>query len=490
MRPETRKRFVRLMESIGLAVLVAVLGFSSLASARASKITVGPNIDISNEPGPQFETAIAINPNDPSEIVAGSIDSGLALQDVRAYFSSDGGATWGTTALPFPPPVVNGVAVTAFDPSVAWDTQGNVYFSSGMWWINPSVPGFVVVTSAVQVDRSSDGGRTWTLADFGFRGGNAGVDDKPLMAVDTNPTSPFRDTIYVAWDVSNLVPPLAQSDSAPANFRLLVSRSTDHGATFSDPVLPLGPTGVGRSTPYVADPFVGPDGTLYIAYHDSAQSRIAVVASSDGGQTFGPPTTIAPAAATAFIPIPAEPHGFFGVPGLGPLGAFVYPACGADLSSGPNRGRLYCSWMDETATNGTDIFVARSTDRGLTWSPGVRVNDDPSGVLNDQFAQWLAVDPTDGSVSVSWYDTRNDPSRLTTDVFYALSTDGGRTFNPNVHVTTAPTNETCATCGARFYGDYEGIAAVNGIVHVVWTDQRASVSALDDEVFTATITVA
>ena len=27
-----------------------------------------------------------------------------------------------------------------------------------------------------------------------------------------------------------------------------------------------------------------------------------------------------------------------------------------------------------------------------------RVNDDPTGVANDQFNQWLSVDPSDGSV--------------------------------------------------------------------------------------------
>jgi hypothetical protein len=57
-------------------------------------------------------------------------------------------------------------------------------------------------------------------------------------------------------------------------------------------------------------------------------------------------------------------------------------------------------------------------------------------------------------------------------------------------VTSAPTNETC--CGAELgdqYGDYEGIAVMNGSVHPVWTDRRTSVASLDEEVFTATITV-
>lgn len=133
--------------------------------------------------------------------------------------------------------------------------------------------------------------------------------------------------------------------------------------------------------------------------------------------------------------------------------------------------------------------MAHSTDNGKTWSSRVRVNDDPSGVANDQFEQWLSVDPTDGSVNLSWYDTRNDPAHLTTDIFYARSTDGGLTFSPNVQVTTAPTDEECATCGVMGYGDYQGIAAFGGVVHPVWTDRRASVSVLGEQVFTATISV-
>ena len=120
----------------------------------------------------------------------------------------------------------------------------------------------------------------------------------------------------------------------------------------------------------------------------------------------------------------------------------------------------------------------------------LRVNDDQAGVANDQFNQWLAIDPSDGSVNLSWNDTRNDPAHLSRDIFYARSTGGGPSFCKNVQVTTAPTNETC--CGADLgnqYGDYEGIAAMNGSIHPIWTDRRAAVASLDEEIFTATITV-
>src|SRR5260370_1290458 len=42
---------------------------------------------------------------------------------------------------------------------------------------------------------------------------------------------------------------------------------------------------------------------------------------------------------------------------------------------------------------------------------------------------------------------------------------------------------------AKQYGAYGGIAALNGSIHPVWTDRRAAVASLDEEIFTAPLTV-
>jgi hypothetical protein len=430
-------------------------------SGSASGIHVGPNIDVSNEPGPQSETSIAINPTNPKEIVAGSNE--IFRLPMRAYFSSDGGKTWGGVDLPLPPPTQAHGIDFGSDPGVAWDTLGNVYYSYIVVFFSQ---GFhAVVGTEMAVARSSDGGRTWTATFFNLQTGSSKFNDKPMIAVDTNAGSAFLNRIYVAWDAA----------SGPGG--ILESWSADHGLTFSTPVSAGIPRGIG------ADPFVGPDGTLYVAWQDFGDNLELVSRSRDGGLTFGAPMVIAPTLASFDVAIPAQAF----------RKALIYPACGADTSFGPNRGTLFCSWTDETPSNGMDAFVAHSMDGGMTWGSRVRVNDDPAGEANDQFNQWLAVDPIDGSVSVSFYDTRHDPTHVSTDVFYARSTDGGKTFGTNVKVTTATTNE--AVSGADFgnqYGDYEGIAAFDGVVHPVWTDRRASVASvpgLDEEVFTATITV-
>ncbi len=433
-----------------------------LSPSTASNIKVGPNVDVSDEPGPQSETSIAIDPANPKVIVAGSNE--IFRLPMRGYFSSDGGKTWGGVDLPLPPPTQAHGIDFGSDPGVAWDTLGNVYYSYIVVFFSKGFAG--VVGTEMAVARSSDGGQTWTATFFDLQTGGSMFNDKPMIAVDTNPGSEFHNRVYVAWD------------AAGGPLGIQVSSSADHGVTFSAPVSAGIPMGIG------ADPFVGPDGALHVAWQDFHDRLELVSTSTDGGATFGSPVPIAPTIASFDV----------GIPAMAVRRALIYPACGADTSGGPNRGTLYCSWTDETPTNGMDAFVARSTDGGATWSKPVRVNDDPTGVANDQFNQWLAVDPSDGSISVSFYDTRNDPTHLSTDVYYARSMDGGMTFGANVKVTTAPTNEAIAGADpfGNQYGDYEGIAAFGGSVHPVWTDRRASVASvpgLDEEVFTATITI-
>jgi hypothetical protein len=426
----------------------------------------GSNIDISNEATPQSETSIAIDPGKPSVIVAGSNE--IVCDPMRGYFSSDGGSKWGAVNLPLPPPLSTNGQDFGSDPGVAWDTLGNVFYSYIVVFFNRTFKG--VQGSEMAVARSGDFGQTWTATFFNLNSGNGKFNDKPMIAVDTNPGSPHLNSVYVAWD--NASPKNGKSSD---NDVVLVSSSTDHGVTFSAPVA-ASPSQGGPAAVIGADPFVAPDGTLFVAWQDSINPAIRESSSNDGGATFGPAHLIANTLAVFQVNPPAQAL----------RGALIYPACGAD-GSASFHGRLYCSWTDATASNGMDVFVSNSTD-GINWAPAVRVNDDATGVANDQFNQWLAVDPSNGAVVLGWNDTRNDPARVSTDIFFAKSLDGGASFSANAQVTNAPTNESC--CGADLgnqYGDYEGISAFNGTVRSIWTDRRAGVASipgLDEEVFT------
>src|SRR5712692_3474556 len=450
------------------------------SSSTTKALSVGPNVDVSNEDTPQSETSITVNPNNSNILVGGSNE--IVRLPMRGYFSSDGGKSWGAVDLPLPPAATTNGTDFGSDPAVAFDTRGNVYYAYIVVFFNrffASIHG-----TEMAVARSTDGGKTWPqVTFFNFNSGTGKFNDKPYIAVDTNPNSPFRDSVYVAWDNASF-----NAGKSSANNALLFARSTDGGRTFSSPIAVNTLTG-GPSSVIAADPFVGPNGEVYVAWHDVQNNTLLVNSSFDGGVTFGQPQTISPTI-VAFDD---------GIPAMATRRALLYPACDADRSSGPNRGTLYCSWMDETATNGTDIFVARSVDRGATWSTPVRVNDDPTGVRKDQFNQWLSVDPTSGSVNLSWNDARNDPADTKTDIFFSQSTNGGLSFAPNIKVTTAMSDESAANPFAQAhdqYGDYEGIIAFDGSIHPIWTDGRfdatidpATGLRLGEEIFTATITV-
>jgi hypothetical protein len=451
---------------------VSAPGFKASRIGPAGTVSVGPNVDVSNENGPQSETSIAIDPTHPSTIVAGSNE--IFRLPMRSYHSTDDGASWSGVDVPLPKPLtVNGTRFGS-DPGVAWDNFGNVYYSYIVVFFSSAFNhglGVAIDGTELAVAHSSDGGRTWASTYFGLHQGQGKFNDKPMIAVDDNPSSPYSGRIYVAWDTTN------GAGGAPSTTGIKVVHSDDQGRTFSAPVFASDTLG-GPRFGFGADPFVAPDGTLHVAWHDFEANAIVEASSTDGGTSFGSARTVAPTTAPFEYSIPAQSSRLVD----------VYPACDADTSGGPDRGALYCTWNDITSGVGSEVFVSRSTDGGASWSAPQSVAD-PSAQNADQFFPWLAVDPTNGSVNVSFYDSRLGPSPKWTNMFFTRSTDGGQTWSPNVRITTAPSNEAnpSANLGNQ-YGDYEGIDAFGGEAHPVWTDRRASLPhRLWEEVFSAAV---
>jgi hypothetical protein len=417
------------------------------------QLAFGNNVDASHECGSQSETFIAINPAKGDNVIAGSNE--IQRLPMRAMASFDGGASFTGVDLPLPPPRTNNGFDFGSDPSIAFDSKGNAYYSYIIVFFSS---GGSINGTEMAVSRSSDGGRTWTATYFAPQTGEGQFNDKPMITVDTG--SVHHNRIYVAWDNAT-----GNSSSTKNGNNVVASHSDDGGVTFSAPVSVSGDF-TGKTGGIGADPYVTSDGTLHVAWQDYANLVIADASSTDGGNTFSAPHAI------------ALVGGFqFNVAAQSSRGALVYPACGSYGSS------LYCSY-----TNGSDaatsVYVAKSTDGGSTWGskalPG-------SG---DQFNQWLAVDQSNGSVNVAYYDTGTHGA---TPTLYTLarSTNGGKSYTTSA-IANAPTDETCCTPSVNLgnqYGDYEGLAAAGGIVRPVWTDRRQAVIdlGLREEVFTATL---
>jgi len=454
---------------------------ASPGGGPGSSLTVGSNVDVSNECGPQSETYITLNPASSKSLAAGSNE--IFRDPMRGYFSTDSGSTWGAVDVPLPPPL-QGTNDTRFgsDPSLVFDSRGNLFYSYIVVYFGG---GNGVDGSQMAVARSTDSGKSYPqLTLFGFQSGSNHFNDKPMITADANPVSPFRDRVYVAWDAAG------GGNAIDGGIRL--ARSSDAGATFSVARIdnPSGPSqGIG------AVPFVGPNGEVYVAWNDYKNNLIAFNRSFDGGVTWDAQRTISQKTAAFDVGIPAELF----------RRALVYPACDADRSPSAHRGRLHCSWMDLTPAGVTDILISSSDDRGLTWTAPHPVTDQLPQLV-DRFNHWLAVDPLTGDVNLSFYDTRNDTtgSRFMTDTFFTQSVDGGVTFrSPNVRVSSVSSNEHDCNgvfpCSAINYGnqqgDYEGLASRGGVSHPIWTDSRRQLESsagcrknlLMEEVFTTTV---
>jgi hypothetical protein len=448
-------------------------------AGSTGSVSFGSNVDVSNECGPQSETFITLDPNKPKVLAAGSNE--IFRLPMRGYFSSNGGTSWGGVDLPLPPPKSKTGIDFGSDPTLAFDSRGNVFYGYIVVFFSK---GNGINGTEMAVARSSNGGKTYpTVTFFDFENGTNHFNDKPMITADTNLASAFRDNVYIAWDA-------ASGGSIGGGVRL--ATSTDHGATFSTTRVD-DQSGPGRSIG--ASPAVGPNGEVYVAWNDYAANAIVFNSSFDGGRTWAQPVTISRKILPFDIRIPAESF----------RGALVYPSLDVDRSSGIHRGRVYCSWMDLTAANTTDIFIAYSDNNGVTWSSATPVPDQFLFAV-DRFNHWMSVDPITGDVNVAFYDTRNDTtgSRYQTDYYLARSTDGGSSWNaPDIRVSTVSSNE--HDCDGIFpcpginygnqQGDYEGLVSYGGVSYPVWTDSRRQLSAssgcrsnlLMEEVFTAQV---
>ncbi|MGD9345527.1 MAG: sialidase family protein [Candidatus Aminicenantes bacterium] len=370
------------------------------------------------------EVTICINPKNPLNVVAGSnLD--------YYYYSTDGGYTWTEGRL--------GSTLGVWgDPSVIFDAEGNLYYGH----LSDPVDGDFI--DRIVVQRSTDGGRTWS--DGAGIGLNPPKDqDKEWLAAD-HTDSVYRNSIYAAWTEFDRY----GSPDPEDRTRILFSYSRDFGEKWSDPVVVSDVTGNcldSDETVEGAVPAVGPEGQIYLSW--AGPLGIMFDKSLDGGQTFGEDILVDP-----------MPGGWdFYIPGIYRCNGMPVTAC--DISFSPHRGNIYIMWSDQrNGFNDTDVFLVKSTDGGVTWGPVKRVNDDPPG--RQQFFPWMTIDQTTGNIYVVFYD-RRDAADYSTEVYLAKSSDGGETFR-NYKISEYPFRPVSGI----FFGDYINIAAHAGRVHAIW----------------------
>lgn len=425
-----------------LFLLILAAGAAALAQEASQPLPAAPGariVTISPPDSRGSEPSIAVNPNNPSQVVA-------VYQPATAVYSTDGGQSF--TPADLPP--VEGWRIGG-DVSTTFDNKGHAFLSSlhfdklgsTSYWAHGAG------RNGIFVRRSLDGGKTWekdAATVKAWKGGEPDIqwEDMPRIFADNAPKSPYAGNLYVGWIEWRLTDSL-----------MLFSRSTDGGKTFSPSMRISTHAGLPRDDNGGLVGFVGvigSDGTIYATWNDGL--AIAFTTSHDGGKTFAPSRLI-------FDVGPPYFGGAGGIPGVSR--AMGFPQIGVDAREGKTGGNLYVTWSD--FRNGdVDVFTSTSRDHGKTWSAPLRVNDDPIHNGVDQFFQWMAVDPITGDVYVQFYDRRNDPANRKTWVTLARSTDGGKSFT-NYQWTTDPFESELA-----FLGDYTWLTAYNHKVFGVWAE--------------------
>jgi|GEM_PF-903915 len=184
-------------------------------------------------------------------------------------------------------------------------------------------------------------------------------------------------TLFLAWEDGR--------DGKGAEIYL--GRSDDGGKTWGAPIrLTAHETGA-------FDPVVWAGGKQVVVAWEDARGGVRLVASTDGGASFGRETAVAEGEAS-------------------------WP----QLAGTP--GNLWCAFEAETDGTGA-VFAARSTDGSATWSDAARVS---TGNADAGEPSLLVLD--DGSAAIAWRDDRHGASEI-----YVRRCDASGTWTGEVRVT-------------------------------------------------------
>jgi hypothetical protein len=253
--------------------------------------------------------------------------------------------------------------------------------------------------------RSTNGGQTW-VEQSSDRGGGGG--DKEWFTIDKT-NGPGHGFQYQSDDGFNC-------SGGGVEFQ----RSTNGGVTWQTPIAVPG-------SPIYGTLDVDTNGNLFIGGWASGSTFRCVRSSNAqiGGQT---PTFDQNTALNLGGTIVQG-----GINGIGLCGQLFLAI---DRSGGPTNNNIYMLASVEPGQSFTEVMFVRSTDGGLTFSAPLRVNDDANHQNKWHWFGTFAVAPN-GRLDAVWYDTRNDPGNLLSQLFYSYSTDAGVTWSPNVAVSQA-----------------------------------------------------
>jgi PKD domain-containing protein len=454
--------------------------------------------NVSNDSVFESETFVTAVPNNPSRILVGA--NGGSPDPYNAWVSTNGGTSFTRQAVPASMDVPGSAAPQlgdlCCDPFSMADDQGNIWYG-GLTLEDINGP------SRITVSRVAAGTDTFVNT-VGLPVRTDGTQDKPMGAIDMDPSSPRYGRLYVVWDEPaaagvNVV--LSLCDTRPAG--VLDPAHCDNADNWTTPVSVTKTSG-SYIYPEVA---AAPDGKVYVIWWNYSSANAiqgatcaAPATSCNTAPGWSIASNIATLNATGGAPVP------FACPTLGQPGGRVGPATAMDVdrTSGPSRGTVYVTWSDLRTGSGTtrcqvgnvppratdltwDSFVATASgvlpSGGASSAVGTRIITDGEGggqANSDDWFPSVAVDQSTGRAYVDVYSTRDDATRQTMHV-YARQVSSSEQIGALTKVSTAASDYSDSDCCnfGNDYGDYNGIDAAGGFAFVVWSDK----SDADGDVF-------
>lgn len=399
--------------------LLFLIGFTSGLFSQVQNVMIG-TLDEPEEP------TIYINSINPAIVMAGA-------NIHKVYLSTDTGRTWTENNL------TSNSGVWG-DPVIIDDTAGNFYF---LHLASPPTGAGHWIDRIVCQKYITDLG-IWTEDTFmGLDGRPDFAQDKEWIAVDRT-----NNNLYVTWTQFD------KYDTQDTTYKsnIMFSKSLDSGHSWSVAQRINKTSGDcidSDNTVEGATPAVGPNGEIYVSW--AGPDGLVFDKSTDGGATW----------LVNDILISSIPGGWdFEIPGISRCNGLPITDC--DLSGGPNHGTIYVNWSDQrNGALNTDIWLAKSTNGGNNWSAPIRVNNDSTTA--NQFFTWMDIDQSTGYLYFVFYDRRNYSDEQT-DVYLAVSKDGGQTFE-NYKISESPFTPVSSV----FFGDYNNISVQDGIIRPIWT---------------------
>jgi hypothetical protein len=492
------------------ALLLATVAFLGATTASAGPFTSGNLVQVSgaspipaacigdedasatsvNTHNSEVEPWLAADPSDPEHFVGAWQQDRWNNGGSRGIVSAasfDGGTSWTLQSTTKSSVCTGGTAANggnyqrSSDPWASISPDGTTYLQTLSVDTNPG--GLGLHPNAILVMRSPDGGLTWDDPTTLKRDENPNVlNDKNSMTAD-----PFdSDFAYAVWD--RLVgppgmPPAPQAGENAIGYRgpTWFARTTDGGDSW-EPARKIFDPGTLNQTIGNQIVVTG-SGDLVNAFDlinnfKNAQGlrgfNIAVIRSEDNGATWDQRRIIVDKhfSFQGVVIDPENPNTNTRRVRTGD----ILPEVASDL----NSDSVYLVWQDMRFGPRSSVAFSQSLDGGKTWSDTVKINQTPdlANDLNEQAFTPMVRVAEDGTVTVSYYDFRNntpDPALLT-DAWaihcHAAVDDctDPSSWTDEVRLTDASFDMKQAPfAGGNFVGDYEGLATDGSSMFPFWS---------------------